>query len=111
MNEKEGLHVEYKEEGKLDRSNNAINEDLVNNSSEVLNDSDNESSGNLSHDHYFPSYKWYHINVDFLPVKTGYFFDCAKKNGYIPFQVIFLTSFGLTNTESGVILGLRYIFF
>ena len=100
MNEKEDLHVEYnKEKGKLNRSNN-MTDNLIN-STEFWNDSD-KPSGNSC-----PSYKWYHINVDFLPVKAGHFFDCAKKIGYLPFQVLFLTSFGLTNIESGLILGLR----
>ena len=53
------------------------------------------------------TYKWYHINIEFLPAKFGYFFDTAKRMGYLPNMILFLTSLGLSNSESGIILGFR----
>ena len=52
-------------------------------------------------------YKWYNVNFEFLPAKLGYFFDTAKKMGYLPNMILFLTSLGLSNSESGIILGSR----
>ena len=55
------------------------------------------------------TYKWYNVNVEFLPAKCGYFFESGKKAGYLPNQILFLISVGLTSSESGIILGLRYL--
>ena len=69
---------------------------------QVLDDEDDvESAVSIN------AYKWYYINVEFLPAKFGYFFEEAKKIGYLPNQILFLTSVGMTKSESGIILGLR----
>lgn len=54
-------------------------------------------------------HKWYHINTSILPAKCSYFFECARRIGYSPNLILFLTSIGLTKLEAGFIVGFRLI--
>ena len=56
------------------------------------------------------NYKWYNVNIEFLPAKICHFMDSAKKLTYLPNLILFLTSLGLSKSEAGIILGFRYLF-
>ena len=81
---------------KIQNENETMMVEDENNKAEDIEDETNRSTP-----------KWYSINVEFLPAKFGYFFEEAKKIGYLPNQILFLTSVGMTKSESGIILGLR----
>lgn len=54
-------------------------------------------------------YKWYHVNLKMVPSKMAYFFEMARRLGFAPNLILFLTSIGLNKAESGFIVGLRSV--
>ena len=72
----------------------------------ILNEDSVESAESVK-----PSkYKWYNVDPNAIPAKCAYFFECARRIGYQPNLVMFLTSIGMNKAEAGFIVGLRYAF-
>ena len=88
---------------KMDEDDNSKHNELQNEKDKMLEDEKEDVEETTSRN----TYKWYNINVEFLPAKFGYFFDTAKRMSYLPNMILFLTSLGLSNSESGIILGFR----
>ena len=87
--------------------NNPTEED---NETLMLNDDETtEETLDMESNNKPSKYKWYHIDPNAIPAKCAYFFECARRIGYQPNLVMFLTSIGLNKAEAGFIVGLRYV--
>ena len=75
----------------------------------LSNDETTEETLDVESNNKPSKHKWYHIDPNAIPAKCAYFFECARRIGYQPNLVMFLTSIGLNKAEAGFIVGLRYV--
>jgi len=50
---------------------------------------------------------WWHVDMEFLPVKLAYFMNNLRTCCYTSFIILIFTSFGLNKAEAGLIAGFR----
>ena len=53
--------------------------------------------------------KWYHININILPMKATYFLLGFIFSTHRPYVNLFLTDIGLSKSQAGFIAGMRFI--